>query len=99
MLAPDPIPLADFLTGMQAELAADPVAALTAACDVGLGIWTRPDAPCTMADRLIRRPATHLHEITLLDVSAVGDTERAAAANWLYVARWTVAAQAPGVAA
>lgn len=98
-LSPAPIPLDEFLTGLADDLAADPVGTIRAACDIGLGIWTRPEAPCQLNDKLMRRPATHLHEIALLGVSAVGDTERAAAAHWLYVARWTVDALAGRAAA
>lgn len=66
-------------------------------CALGLGHWISPTAPCDMTDT--RRPATHLHEITLLGVNATGDTEQAAAAHWVMVPGRIQQASAPGVAA
>lgn len=95
----DLITLPDFLAGLRDELQADPVRTLREACDLGLGHWLRPEVPCSLGDTLPRRPATHLHEITLLGVNATGDTERAAAAHWLTVARRLTQAHSCGVAA
>lgn len=89
----DLITLPEFLTGCAAELQSDPVRTLQDACNLGLGHWLRPDPVTSAASSIHRRPATHLHEITLLGVNATGDTERAAAAHWLTVARRLLDAQ------
>lgn len=94
-----PLTLTDFLTGLAPDLRSDPVGTIRAACDLGLGHWLRPDQPCALAEAAMRRPATHLHEITLLGVTATGDTERAAAAHWLTVARRLTEAETEGWAA
>lgn len=94
----DTITLAEFLTALAEDLRTDPVTTLQQACALGLGFWITPAPHAALSDAMIHRPATHMHEITLLGVSAVGDTERAAAAHWLYVAKWT-ADMAPQVAA
>lgn len=65
------------------------IASLKAAADAGAATWLRPDHSA------IGRPATHLHEITLDDVSATGTTEEEAAAHWYVVAARIAAARAP----
>lgn len=87
------ITLPAFLQVFADELRADPVTTLRDVCALGLGHWISPTVPCTMADT--RRPATHLHEITLLGVNATGDTEAAAAAHWVMVAHRIQQAAAP----
>lgn len=95
----DLITLPEFLAALAPDLQADPVRTLRDACDLGLGHWLRPETPCALGDTAPRRPATHLHEITLLGVNATGDTERAAAAHWLTVARRLTETHERGVAA
>lgn len=91
------ITLQSFLQVFADELRSDPVTTLRDVCALGLGHWIVPTVPCNMADT--RRPASHLHEITLLGANATGDTERAAAAHWITVARRLTEATAQGVAA
>ena len=64
-------------------------AAILLACDAGWGCWTPPRPALrenfASADRH-RRPATHLHEIVLLGVTATGATPTEAATHWRSVA-------------
>lgn len=93
----DAITLDAFLQVLADELRTDPVTTLRDACALGLGHWISPAPPCDSTDT--RRPATHLHEITLLGVNATGETEAAAAAHWVMVAHRIQQASAPHEAA
>lgn len=95
----DLITLNQYLAAFADDLRCNPVGTIGAACDLGLGDWLRPDAGCTLADHAVRRPATHLHEITLLGANATGDTAEAAAAHWLRVAHRLNSAATEGMAA
>ncbi len=55
--------------------------AIRAAVASGYGRWIAPDD-----GNMSRRPATHQHEITVLDITAVGACAEEAVRNWFKVA-------------
>ena len=80
--APDGTTFAQwFLTHYALRDADTRASAIVRAVADGYGSWISPSCADTST-----RPATHMHEITLFDVTATGATGQEAVKNWFIVA-------------
>jgi hypothetical protein len=70
-----------FLSHYQLGDSDSRTSAIRAAVASGYGRWIAPDD-----GNISRRPATHQHEITVLDITAVGASAEEAVRNWFKVA-------------